>query len=280
MEIQCLGLAEALGLEPTVKRIATRAPWRWLPPLLWRDPLAPALAIRRASRRSGKPCFVVQIQNPTVDPARFDLVVAPAHDRLSGANVLVTQGAMNRITPARLEAEAAAWAPRVSALPRPYVTVLVGGANKVYRLPPERARELGGQLREAVRAEGGSLLVTPSRRTPPEALDALRAGIGDAPHLLWDGQGDNPYFAFLGLADALVVTVDSVNMVSEAASTGRPVHLAELPGGSPKFRRFHRAMLEAGYARRFEGRLERWDYPRLDETARVAQAVRERLAAR
>jgi mitochondrial fission protein ELM1 len=69
-------------------------------------------------------------------------------------------------------------------------------------------------------------------------------------------------------------------MVSEAASTGRPVHLAELPGGSPKFRRFHRAMLEAGYARRFEGRLERWDYPRLDETARVAQAVRERLAAR
>lgn len=306
MEIQCLGLAEALGLEPEVKRIVTRRPWRWLPPMLWRDPLraidraagdaldppwpdlliatgrqavAPALAIRRASRRGARASFVVQIQNPTVDPARFDLVVAPAHDRLSGPNVLVTLGAMNRVTPARLAAAAEAWAPRVAGLPRPYLGALVGGANKVYRLPEARARELGEQLAAAARAEGGSLLVTPSRRTPPEALAALRAGIGDTPALIWDGSGENPYFGFLGLADALVVTVDSVNMVSEAASTGRPVHLAELPGGSAKFRRFHRAMLEGGYVRRFAGRVERWDYERLDETARVARAVRERVGA-
>ncbi|MEX0760045.1 MAG: mitochondrial fission ELM1 family protein [Tistlia sp.] len=307
MEIQCLGLAEALGLEPQVKRIVTRRPWRWLPPLLWHDPLraidrrqgdaldppwpdlliatgrqavAPALAIRRASRRAGRASFVVQIQNPAVDPKRFDLVVAPAHDRLSGPNVVTTLGAMNRITPARLEAEARAWGPRVAALPRPYVGALVGGANKVYRLPPARARELGEQLAAAAGAEGGSLLVTPSRRTRPAVLAALRAGIGDTPCLIWDGTGENPYFGFLGLADALVVTLDSVNMISEAASTGRPVLLAELPGGSAKFRRFHEAMLQAGYARPFAGRLERWDYPRLDETGRVAGLVRERLKRR
>ncbi len=308
MEIQCLGLAEALGLAPQVKRIVTRRPWRWLPPPLWRDPLraidrqrgdgldppwpdlliatgrqavAPALAIRRASRRVSDPAaaasFVVQIQNPTVDPARFDLVVAPEHDRLSGPNVISTLGAMNRITPDRLAAAAAAHAPRLAELPRPYVTALVGGANKVYRLPETRARELGEQLAAAAGALGGSLLVTPSRRTSPAALAALRAGIGQTPAEIWDGSGENPYFGFLGLADALVVTADSVNMISEAASTGQPVYLAELPGGSPKFRRFHRAMLERGYLRRFEGRIERWSYARLDETARVAAAIRERL---
>ncbi|SMF75402.1 hypothetical protein SAMN06265365_12952 [Tistlia consotensis] len=308
MEIQCLGLAEALGLEPQTRRIVTRRPWRWLPPLLWRDPLraidgrrgdpldppwpdlliatgrqavAPALAIRRASRRDGRggrqPSFVVQIQNPTVDPARFDLVVAPAHDRLTGDNVLVTLGAMNRITPARLAEAAEGFAARVATLPRPYVVALIGGANKVYSLPAARARELGEQLGAATRALGGSLLVTPSRRTPTAALAALKAGIGETPSLIWDGSGENPYFAFLGLADALVVTADSVNMLSEAASTGRPVHLADLPGGSAKFRRFHRAMLEGGYLRPFAGRIEQWSYPRLDETARVAQAIRQRL---
>lgn len=304
MEIQCLGLAEALGLEPIVKRIATRAPWRWLPPRFWRDPLraidgargdrldppwpdlliatgrqavAPALAIRRASRRSVRPCFVVQIQNPTVRPSRFDLVVAPEHDRLTGENVLVTRGALNRVTPARLEQAAASFTPRLEGLPRPYVAALIGGANKVYHLPEARARELGEQLGAAARALGGSLLVTPSRRTPQAAFAALCAGIGDVPAFIWDGKGDNPYFAFLGLADALVATVDSVNMISEAASTGKPVHLAQLPGGSAKFRRFHRSLVEAGHARPFTGRIEQWSCPRLNETARVAQAIRERL---
>lgn len=306
MEIQCLGLAEALDLQPVVKRISTRAPWRWLPPLFWRDPLraidgalgdrldppwpdlliatgrqavAPALAIRRASRRSIRPCFVVQIQNPTVDPSRFDLVIAPEHDRLTGENVLVTRGALNRITPARLQQAAADFSPRLAALPRPHVAALIGGANKVYRLPEGRARELGEQLGAAAGALGGSLLITASRRTPAAAFAALRAGLGDVPAFVWDGEGENPYFAFLGLADALVVTVDSVNMVSEAATTGKPVHLAQLPGGSAKFRRFHRSMMQAGHARPFTGRIEQWDSPRLDETARVAQAIRQRLGA-
>src|SRR5690606_17066874 len=128
---------------------------------------------------------VVQIQNPTVDPSRFDLVIAPEHDRLTGENVLVTRGALNRITPARLQQAAADFAPHLAALPRPHVAALIGGANKVYRLPEERARELGEQLGAAAGAIGGSLLVTASRRTPEAAFAALRAGLGDVPAFVW-----------------------------------------------------------------------------------------------
>jgi mitochondrial fission protein ELM1 len=97
------------------------------------------------------------------------------------------------------------------------------------------------------------------------------------PAVFWDGRGDNPYLGYLGLADALIVTVDSVTMISEAAATGKPVHVAELEGGSAKFRRFHAGMREGGITRPFAGRIEDWSYPPLDETGRVAAEVKRRL---
>ena len=121
------------------------------------------------------------------------------------------------------------------------------------------------------------LLVTPSRRTDPAGLAILRRTLEGLPAEIWDGRGDNPYLAYLGLADAFVVTCDSVNMVCEAAATGKPVHVADLPGGSEKFRRFHRAIRDAGITRPFAGEIGDWSYPPLNETARVAREVRRRL---
>jgi hypothetical protein len=94
---------------------------------------------------------------------------------------------------------------------------------------------------------------------------------------VWDGKGDNPYFAMLGTADAIIVTADSVSMISEAASTGKPVHIIELEGGSAKFARFHQAMRNAGITRPFNGTLENWDYAPLDDTARAAAEIRRRF---
>ena len=97
---------------------------------------------------------------------------------------------------------------------------------------------------------------------------------------IWDGQGENPFFGILGLADSLIVTGDSVNMVSEAASTGKPVHVVDLKGGSGKFTRFHRSLRNAGITRPFAGTLERWDYEPLAETHRIAAEIRRRLGDR
>lgn len=303
MEVQCRGLAEAMEFLPVVKRIAVRRPWRWLPPLLIRDPLArldPAadalsppwpdvliasgrqtVALSIAIRRqSGGRTFTVQVQNPTVDPANFDVVVAPRHDRLSAPNVIATIGGLNRVTEARLAAAAAEFGPRLGHLPRPRVAVLVGGNSKVHQLSGAAARRLGKQLAELAQHYGAGLMVTSSRRTGEANVAILRQALAGVAAEVWAGTGENPYYGFLALADAIVATSDSVNMVSEAATTGKPVYIVDLAGGSPKFGRFHAAMRAEGITRPFTGTLEHWTYPPLRETQRAAEEISRRLAAR
>jgi hypothetical protein len=94
---------------------------------------------------------------------------------------------------------------------------------------------------------------------------------------VWDGSGENPYFAMLGLADVIVVTEDSVNMVTEAAGTGKPVYVQALQGRSARLARFHRLMQERGATRPFEGRLESWRYTPINDTELVAAAIRRSL---
>ena len=307
METQCLGLAEALGfhdgLNAQVKRISLGKPWRWLPPLAVVNPLsrltakgeflappwpdiliasgrkavAPALAVRRES--AGK-TFTIQIQNPAVDPRRFDVVVAPAHDGLEGDNVLSTLGALGRVTPERLAQEARHFAARYSHLPHPRIAVLIGGNNRAYRLTAAAMTRFSEALAALARRDGAGLMVTPSRRTGARNEAVLRAALVKVPAEIWDGEGSNPYFGLLGLADHIVVTADSVNMISEAASSGKPVYILALEGGSKKFTRFHQTMIERGIARPFDGKLAEWRYTPLNETARVADLIRERLAKR
>lgn len=303
MENQALGVAEALGAAVTVKRLRPRAPWKWLPPRLWVAPLrspgpdgdalappwpdlivtcgkravAPALAIRRLS---GGRTFAVHIQVPPVRPDRFDLIVVPAHDDLRAPNVLVTKAAVHRVTPEKLTAEAARLAPSVADLPRPLVAVLIGGANGRYRLTPAIARKLGEQLRALAQRDGAGLLVTPSRRTGAENEAALRAGLGDAPARIWDHQGDNPYFGWLGLADHVLVTCDSVSMTSEALATGKPVHVIPLDGSSKRIDRFHKTLVAEGLTRPFDGQLDTWTYKPPGDTARVAEEIARRLRER
>ena len=303
MEVQCVGLAEALGFAPVVKRIQVTKPWRWLPPRLIPNPLntigpkrdsleppwpdvlissgrqtvAAAMAIRRAGKGQ---TFTVQIQNPAVDPAHFDAIVAPKHDRLNAPNVIVTTGGLNQVTEQRLAAAAARFGPGLAHLPRPLVAVMLGGDNSVYRFTRAIARRLGENLARLSRTEGAGLLITASRRTDARIMAIIKQALEGRPAQIWAGGGDNPYFGFLALADAFVVTGDSVNMVCEAATTGKPVYLVDLEGGSAKFERFHEALGEAGITRPFEGRLERWSYAALRDTEQAAAEIRHRLSAR
>lgn len=297
---QARGFAEAMGFQPVLKAIRPRWPWRHLAPHLWLFPLlaagrggdklvppwpdlivacgskaiAPTLAIKQ---RSGGKTRIVYVQRPSMGAGRFDLVVSPRHDGLSGANVIAVRGAVNHVTRQRLDQAAIQHAARFAHLPRPRVAVLIGGDNGVYRLSPDAAAKLADQLAGLCKRDGAGLLVTTSRRTGKEAEAAIRERLEGLPAFVWDGSGDNPYFAFLGLADAVVATCDSVNMVSEALATGKPVHVAMLEGGSAKFDRFHADLRREGFTRPFTGRLESWSYPPLDDTARAAAEARKRL---
>jgi uncharacterized protein len=298
MRSQVLGLAEATGFAFVEQVLMVRRPWAWLPPQLWLRPLtavagglvppwpdlvigcgrnaaAPALAIRRAS---GGRTLAAQVQDPRVGRGEFDLMVVPAHDRLRGPRVVVTHGAVHRVTAARLAAEQHRF-PALAALPRPIIGVLIGGANRAYRLDLRRLGDIAAAVATAVRRTGGSVVVTPSRRTGAAGIAVLRQHLGAVPGEVWDGTGDNPYYAYLAVADALLVTADSVSMISEAAATGKPVHIIELPGGDRKFSRFHDSLRRAGITRPFAGDIGAWSYVPPDDTARAGAVLRELLLA-
>lgn len=306
IEAQVLGLAQAIGrrrkAEIVVKRIGWkgrlgRLPW-WLNPLprralteesgiappwpdLWlaagRATLPLSIRMRRWSRGE---TFVVQTQDPRMPTGAFDLVIPPRHDRLQGENVFPITGSPNSITPKRLKAELARFHDLIDPLPRPRVAVVIGGKSKAYNLSPERAAAMAHEIEVPVMQEGGSVMVTFSRRTPEPARALLASRLRRLPGVIWDGESENPYFAFLAGADYILVTEDSANMAADAASTGKPVFILKMEGESLKFGLFHEELEHRGAARPFGGAFHRWTYEPLAETNRAAAEVLRRLDQR
>lgn len=268
-------------LDPSSDRIAPQAGEAW--PDLWIATGRATLPLSaRVKARSGGRTFVVQTQDPRWRTGAYDLVVAPAHDGLSGPNVLSITGSPHRVTPARLAEGAAAFKAALSSLPRPRVAVLVGGRSAAFDLTETHAAELADRIAAAVSDAGGSLMLTFSRRTPEAAKQVMNARLANLPGMIWDGTGPNPYFAFLHFADHVLVTEDSANMAAEAASTGKPVHILPMMPLKPagKFERLHADLRERGAARPFDGALQALSYEPLNETERAARAVLKAREAR
>ncbi len=294
LQAQAIGLVEAARLPYELSALTPRALWKWVTARLWPRPLAavaealrgplPRLivacggtgaAVAAALRRDSH--TIVQVQHPRQDPRRFDLIVVNRHDELTGPNVVVTRTALHRATPERLAAAADGWRDRLGYLPRPLVAVLVGGSNGRYRLDAAVAAQLAGSLAGMLRRDRVGLAVTPSRRTDPAAVKVLRETLEPLGAYVWDGTGENPYFGMLGLADAVVVTQDSVSMISEAAATAAPVLVAALPGRSRRQALFLEAMRAEDRVRWFEGRFATWKVAPLDDTPVAAAELRRRL---
>ncbi len=302
LRAQALGLARRIGGHVEEKICGLRGPWRLIPPFAAhlslagldpeKDRLAPpwpdvlvscgrrsglmSIAVRRAS---GGRCLTVHVQDPQASSRRFDLVVAMLHDRIRGPNVIRSLTALHAVTPEELGDARALWWPRFAALPRPLTGVLIGGSTRRHPFTYDDADRLADGLL-ALTAEGHGLAITASRRTPEKVCQQLRRRLQGEAVWFWDGTGDNPYFAILGLADRLVVTADSLSMVSEALATGTPVEAFDF-GGGRRQRTFLEGLLGAGYVRLFEGAT---DAPLrrspVDATLHVAGAIRILLAAR
>lgn len=305
-EAQALGLAEALARRRpariAVHRAALSGARAWPTAAAWATlgraapglarallgglPQGPAPDLVIGAGRRAAPlvalagrrwrCPTVQLLHPQMPASAFDLVVAPAHDGLSGPNVLTSLGSLGRVTPERIAAEAAAWSERIGALPRPRLAVLIGGPGRMAAWRPGDAERLRAALRALAEA-GWTLLVTTSRRSDAALVAGLESDLASARHLLFTGAGPNPYPGMLGHAEAVLVTEDSVNMASEAASSGLPLHVFRLPGAAAKARAFHAALAARGIARDFAGEIGRWRSPPLAEADRLAGEVESRL---
>lgn len=302
--VQCLGVAERLGLTPEQRIVRPRAPWHlampWGPidpneaadqPESPISPPFPDIAIasgRRAApylraikQASGGKTLTVFLKDPRSGTQTADLLWVPEHDRLRGENVLVTLTSPHRIAPEALEAARAKPTPW-QADGRRLVALVLGGNSKDFRFSHEDNERLFGKLQMLIR-EGAQIIATASRRTPARLRQKITDLVQNNGGYFWDDQGENPYHALLAHAEAIVVTADSVNMVGEACATGRPV-LVYTPtkrlriGGSRKLDHFLNRLEGVGAIRPFQGRFEAFSYEPQDSTPLIACAIAELFA--
>lgn len=298
-EVQCFGIAETLGLSPQRRLIEARAPWRWLAPyapIAPRDapqrplsPIAPPFPdilfaagrqtvpyLRRVREESRGETFTVFIKDPYTGPETADVIWVPEHDALRGNNVIMTTTPANRVARLLDELRMARPDPRIAMLPHPRVALILGGDSVNHRFTPRdcfRLLEIACNLMR----DGGGVMISPSRRTPPALLAEFNARFAGEPGaFVWDCTGDNPYSQMLAHADHILVTADSVNMVGEAVATGVPVHVYEPGGGHPKITAYIDRLAELGAVRRWKGRLESWRYDPIDATPMIAREIARR----
>jgi mitochondrial fission protein ELM1 len=274
-----------LGLSPATRLIAGRPGAD--------DALGPKLVIS-AGRRSAAValwlkrqfgCRLVHCMSPGIagmlgGTSAFDMLIIPEHDRPGAAdNVFPVLGAPHRATPLMLRQAALAWHDRLDHMPRPRVALLVGGPVRGTDMQPQMAHALGRRVARLATARGGSVLATTSRRTGREATEALAAGLSSALHLLyrWGEPGENPYHGFIASADTIVVTADSVSMISEACATDAGVYVALPELAGRRNSGLTSSLVEAGQVRAFGNSIAPWPRLPIDEAGRVAAEIIRRF---
>ncbi len=255
---QVLALADALGWPCEVKRLRyrkcaplagilrgsgllgirvarsdpLRPPW---PDLLLSSGVRNEPVCRWIRGQSGGRARIVHVGNPWADPGRFDCVITTPQYRVpERGNVLRNSLTLNRVSGERLERAAARWRSAVAHLPRPYTAVIVGGDSGPFSFGPRAARRLAADVNCLLRESGGAALVSTSSRTSERARRALESSLR-VPRSFhrWRADGAaNPYFGWLALAERIVVTADSIAMLSEACATGKPVLMFDLGRGA------------------------------------------------
>ncbi len=279
---QALGVAEALGWPYEIKKITYNKnadrPNLFLGASLKgidrenSDPVSPpfpdivisagrktvpiAKYIKKQAKAEGKRCYLAHIMWPDAPAGGFDLIAVPAHDgKRSGKKVITTTGAPHRVNAKMLEREGMIWQKTLSGQPKPYIALLVGGNTGKTSFTTEHAKELGKFASNMTASLDGSLMVTTSRRTGEDVRAALQDIIECPAHFHNpEEQRANPYYAFLALSNAVIVTGDSISMISEACATGKPVYIFAPDEITPKkHRKFHKILYEGGYASSLTG---------------------------
>lgn len=268
-----------------------------------RDTVSIASSIRRLASDN---VFVVQIQHPRSRLERFDLVITPQHDYYPltphgqeqvprflrkwitpqeppDRHVVLTVGALHQIDTSALRNAANAWHNVFAPLPKPLVVVNIGGPKRYCPYGVDLAMQLVSSL-QSVLASCGTLRISFSSQTPVKISNIVVKELGTHPKVhIWNGEGPNPHVGHLAWADAFIITPESVSMLSEACSTGKPVYVVGAERCRWKFLEFHKKLRERGMVRPFTGledMSETWSYPPLHDTAMAASQVRKALAER
>ncbi len=248
-------------------------------------------------KRSHGRTFVINIMNPDLPYDNFDVLLFPIHDNtpqkfLKKGNIIETNGSLTRVNLAKIEEEKEKWNESFKDYKRPLITLIFGGDTKNRKFNGVECGVMVSNLANIVNRVSGSLLITTSRRTSSECTSQIRRK-SNCDHYIYDWRWENdqknlmkselgnPYFALLGLSDFLIVTGDSMSMVSEACSTGKPTYVyMPKEALSAKHLRFCNEMIKQGYIKEFDKNtdyIQKYNYMPLNELDRVVNLILKKM---
>jgi mitochondrial fission protein ELM1 len=182
---------------------------------------------KRFFNQFGKSVKVISILNPNYSFKKFFCVILPTHDRVGADNVLNIRGALCEFDPNKMEEERALWSKKLSSFRTPYLSLMVGGDTKNKKFDAKKLGLMVNNLSGKVREIGGTLLLSTSRRTSQRCVEEIEKNLNCENYFFrWTPDAKlNPYYGFLGLSNAVVITGESISMICEALTLKKSVFI-------------------------------------------------------
>ena len=295
---QVEGMAKALSADFSHKVVRLNFPWNLLPPkftpisnlilkdkiyLTENEDLDLVISCGRKSvvpsillKKKNKKIFTIHIQNPKVSFHNFDAIVVPEHDNLTGDNIYNTKGAIHYITHSQIQNAASYLRDEVKG--QKIVTLILGGPNKYYGFDQGQLLKIFNEVKSNFTSKDYKAIVIPSMRTPKEIIDlAIKEFIGHG-HVV-KSVDKKAYLSSLALASSVVVTCDSTSMLSEAATSGKPIFVAHMKPkrNNYRFKKFYKLFKEMKIVRDLGEKVEVWEYEKINEAERVANIIIKKI---
>ena len=294
---QVEGLAKALDLDYFHEKIELNSFWKMIPPKF--TPISRAVfknkinkdydIIISCGRKSvipsiylkhnlNKKIITIHIQDPKVSLDHFDYIVVPEHDNLEGKNVIKTKGAIHYLTLEEIGKNRDYLGNKVNKH-KEILTLILGGPTKHYKYTEKNLENIFYKIKKNIESDNLQLIIIPSIRTPKNII-SLAKNYFDDESLIIDQVDKKAYLSSLSISKYIVVTCDSSSMISEAALTGKPIYIAQIPPARNdyRFKKFRNLFKELNIVRELNDKLENWNYEKLDETNRIAKEIKEKLS--
>ena len=295
---QVEGMAKALNTEFSHKIVRLNLPWNLIPPKFTpisevvlkdktyiaeeeipdliiscgRKSVVPSILLKKKNPK----IFTIHIQNPKVNLKNFDAIVSPEHDNLNGENVYTSRGAIHYITEAEIEKAKPYLLKKINS--NKVVSLILGGPNKYYSFDANQLIQIFNKIKSNFVSEGYKVIVIPSMRTPKVSIELAKKEMGSCGHVV-NSVDKQAYLSAYALANYIVVTCDSTSMISEAATSGKPIFIAHMNAkrNNYRFKRFFDLFKKMGIARDLGEKIETWSYNKHNEAERIATLINNKI---
>ena len=292
---QVEGLAKAMDIDFIHEKIELNNFWKLIPPKITpirsfvfknnidekfniiiscgRKSVIPSIYLKKKFK---KKIFNIHIQDPKVSLDNFDFVIIPEHDGVNGKNVITTKGAIHYLRSEELNGNKDYLKSQIKK--ENLVTLIAGGPNKYYDYNEQSIKEIFSKIDKNFISKGFQLIFVPSMRTPQKIIDLAKNYFGND-QIIITKVDKKAYLSSLKISNYIVVTCDSTSMISEAAITGKPIYVAQLPSikKNVRFIKFFELFKSLNIIKDLEDSVENWNYEKLNETDRISNYIKDKI---